>query len=434
MIPRVNRLSGLQYIVSLLKQGYNHTISLLERLPDMSLFRNQIYLAVTLGHFTIDTFASMGPVLVTFFSVSLGLSAAQIGLAIGAFQLTGAATQPLFGWLTDKVGSRWLGPASVAWTLSFLAVSVLLLQQTESFIPFLIPFGLAALGVGAFHPQGAMHAGTSIKNREATATAVFFFCGQTGLATGPFLAGLVLDNIGASGVYLIAFLALPLPLFMAHAMRYVAGHAAPVLQRAADQGTATASSARWGAVVLWITMVGFRSWAYLGTVAFLPKIFQTLGWNATSYGLITGTFWLASGISGVIAGTYADRLGRRQVVFVTTLIGSIAVYFLPLNQGLLAFPVAMLAGGLLGASHSILVVMFQALLPHRKALASGMALGYIFGIGALAAWGNGLLADSWGLIPVIQAGAGLGLIGALLALLLPSTRQVARSQAEQALA
>jgi len=398
----------------------------------MSLFRNQTYLAVTLGHFTIDTFASMGPVLVTFFSVSLGLSASQIGLAIGAFQLTGAATQPLFGWLTDKIGSRWLGPASVAWTLSFLVVAVLLLQQTESFIPFLIPFGLAALGVGAFHPQGAMHAGTSIKNREATATAIFFFCGQTGLATGPFLAGLILDSIGASGIYLIALFALPLPLFMAYAMRYVAGHAAPVLQRAVEQGAAaTTATARWGAVVLWITMVGFRSWAYLGTVAFLPKIFQTAGWNATSYGLITSTFWLASGVSGIIAGTFADRLGRRQVVFVTTLIGSIAVYFLSLNQGLLAFPLAMLAGGLLGASHSILVVMFQALLPGRKALASGMALGYIFGIGALAAWGNGLLADSWGLITVIQMGAGLGLIGALLALLLPSTRRAALSPARE---
>ena len=75
----------------------------------MSLFRQKLYLAAVLGHFTIDVFSSVGPVLVTFLSVPMALTAGQIGLAIGAYQMLAAVTQPLFGWLTDKVGSRWFG-------------------------------------------------------------------------------------------------------------------------------------------------------------------------------------------------------------------------------------------------------------------------------------------------------------------------------------
>jgi FSR family fosmidomycin resistance protein-like MFS transporter len=112
------------------------------------------------------------------------------------------------------------------------------------------------------------------------------------------------------------------------------------------------------------------------------------------------------------------------------LLGSIPLYFLPLSDGWLAFLLAIISGGLLGASHSIIVVIAQALLPGRKAFASGVTLGYMFGVGAVAVWGIGALADIWGLTPVIQMGAVIGIMAALLALLLPSTRVADEVQPE----
>ncbi len=391
----------------------------------MSLFRNQIYLAVTLGHFIIDIFNSMGPVLVTFLSVPMALSAAQIGLAVGLYQLLSAVTQPIFGWLTDKIGSRWLGPGSIAWTIGFLVLAVLL-AQSGNFWLFVIPFSLAAVGSGAFHPQGAMHAATTISGRAATATAIFFLFGQGGLAGGPVLGGLLLDYVGPHAVYALALVTLPVLVFIGYAMRsarssHLSGPVSPG-HMPSLQGV------RWGAIGLLAVMVGLRSWAFLGTVNFLPKIFQDMGWNATGYGLITGTFWMASAIAGVMAGNVADRWGRRQVVFVTMLLGAIPLYFVPLYNGWQAFPLVIISGGLMGASHSILVVIAQALVPGRKAFASGVTLGYLFGVGAVAAWGIGKLADIWSLSPVIQAGAGIGILAALLALALPTTREVPQTQ------
>ena len=398
----------------------------------MSLFSHRIFLAVSLAHLTVDVFSNMGPVLVTFFSRPMDLSATRIGLAIGAYQFIASLTQPFFGWLSDRIGSRWLGTVSVPWTVGCMALAVFVAQTSNNFGLFMIPFSLAAVGSGAFHPQGTVHAGTAVISRAATATAIFFLFGQAGLASGPMLAGLILDTLGPAGIYGAAMLSIPILLFIAASMRQVATPAAnPHVGLTTARLTRT-ESIRWGALALLALLVGLRSWAFLGTASFLPKIFQNMGWAAFSYGSITGIYWLTSGISGVLAGNLADRWGRRQVVFTTLCLGSIPLYFLPLSGGWLAFPLAIISGGLLGASHSIIVVIAQNLLPGRKAFASGVTLGYMFGVGAAAVWGIGALADGWGLTPVIQAGAVIGIMAALLAVVLPATRAAVEGQPEGA--
>ena len=91
----------------------------------------------------------------------------------------------------------------------------------------------------------------------------------------------------------------------------------------------------------------------------------------------------------------------------------------------------MIFGAFGGASHSILVVIAQALLPGRKALASGITLGYIFGMGAFSTWTIGAMADVWGLTPVIQASAVVGVLTAFLALFLPATREATYPEPER---
>ncbi len=396
----------------------------------IALLRNKLFMAVTIGHLVIDIFNSMGSVVVTFLSIPMALSTAQIGLALSSYSLLAAITQPLFGWLADKWGSRWLGPGSVAWTISFMGLAVFMAQTTHSFALFMIPFTLAAIGSGAFHPLATMHSTNAILSQAAMATGMFFLFGQTGLASGPFLGGLILDRVGPAGIYTLAALTIPFIIFMAYAMRHTTLR--PAIRSRHSDISLSPVKVRWGAIALLALIAGLRSWVALGTVNFLPKMFQDMGWDATAYGLITGSYWLASGVTGVMAGSLADRWGRRQVVCVTMLLGSLPIYFLPLNDSWVAFVLAILAGGLTGASHSILVVIAQALLPGRKAFASGVTLGYLFGVGAVAAWVIGTLADIWGLNSVIQAGAGVGVVVALLALFLPSTRETVELQPDGA--
>ena len=388
----------------------------------------RIFAAVSVGHLGIDIFNSMGPVLLAFLKAPLGLSAAQIGLAVGLYQFLAGTTQPAFGWVVDRVGSRFLGPCSVAFNLAFLALAVAAAATTGSFILFLIPFAVAAIASGAFHPLGVMHASTVNVARSATFIAIFFFCGQVGLATGPLLAGLALDRAGLTGIYWLVLVVAPVPLFMAFAMGPRRFHSPPpAAQPEEDQESAVVATPgqrrpiRRGVVALLALVLASRAWAVFGTIAFLPLLLAQQGFSSSAQGLANGLFLLGGAVTAVLAGAWSDRWGRRSVVFLTTLLGSLVLVFLP-GSGNWTFVVALPCGALLGAAHSVLIVMAQSLLPWRRGLASGTALGFLFATGAVATWGIGELADRFDLAAVLQAGAMVGLVSACASLLLPRER------------
>ena len=382
----------------------------------------KIFRAVALGHFGIDTFSSMAPVLVTFLRVPLEMSGAQMGFAVGLQQFLSGATQPLFGWLVDRWGSRLLGPLSVAWTMIFVSLAIVTAPLVRSYGLFVGLLAIGAVGSGAFHPQGTMHAATAIAGRGATTTSIFFFCGQLGLATGPLVAGLLLDRVGPWGIATFGACLLLVPIFMATQMSNSRVNPPPAKLPLPISRT-NAGSLASPVVALLAVVFACRAWLFIGTAAFLPLLFQTKGWSATAQGAVTGAFWLGGGATGVIAGILADRLGRRALVFVTTLLGSVPLFLLPTTEGAGAFVMALLAGALLGAPHSTLMVMAQDILPLRPGLASGLALGFLFACGALSSWAIGGLADRFELIPVLQCGALAGVLAATLSLLLPRSRE-----------
>ena len=94
----------------------------------MKLLGNRQLVIISLGHFVVDVFGNMGSVLLTFFSLPMGLSNAQIGLAASLYTFTASLLQPVFGWMADRHGSRWFGAGGLLWALSFLSLAVILGQ------------------------------------------------------------------------------------------------------------------------------------------------------------------------------------------------------------------------------------------------------------------------------------------------------------------
>ncbi|HMQ34366.1 MAG TPA: MFS transporter, partial [Chloroflexaceae bacterium] len=168
--------------------------------------RNRMFLAVTGGHFAVDVLNSSGAVLLAVLKDPLGLSYAQVGLALTIYTLVGSLSQPLFGWLSDRAQGRTmlLAAVSVVW----MALFYTLVAFAPSWAWLLPVFLLAPLGSGLFHPIGTAAAAKAVPERAASATSIFFFSGQTGLAVGPFLAGALAGSFGAPGLLPLTALAL----------------------------------------------------------------------------------------------------------------------------------------------------------------------------------------------------------------------------------
>ncbi|MFZ5822596.1 MAG: MFS transporter, partial [Chloroflexota bacterium] len=74
----------------------------------MTLLLDPLFSSVAFGHMIVDVLNGMRPVLLTYWAVQLGLSNASLALVSTVYVWVASLSQPLFGWLTDRLGStRW---------------------------------------------------------------------------------------------------------------------------------------------------------------------------------------------------------------------------------------------------------------------------------------------------------------------------------------
>jgi FSR family fosmidomycin resistance protein-like MFS transporter len=282
---------------------------------------------------------------------------------------------------------------------------------------------LASLGSAAFHPAGTSQATlrgrTHFAGRETSAAAYFFVFGQMGLLFGPVVSGPVLEKYHLAGMVPFALLALPVALYAARELRWPA-----LLEmeekpqpRALDRGRSTR---RLNLVlVLFALLAAFQSWSQQNIITFIPKYLSDLGQSPAIYGLIAATFMGGSAIGNLLGGSLADRYGKRRIAFACLALASLPLYLISaVGWSPWLFLLVPLAGALSGATHPIIVVQAQRIIPGGMAMASGLILGFMFTSGAIGTFLSGPLADLWGFPLLFQITAGISLSAAFFALVL----------------
>ncbi len=388
----------------------------------MTLLLDPLFSSVALGHLIVDVLNGMRPVLLTYWAVQLGLSNASLALVSTVYVWVASLSQPLFGWLTDRLGStRWTAAGGVLWLGTFFALALFLPPQMG--IACLL---LASLGSGAFHPAGASQASMrgcqGLAQQETTAAAWFFMFGQTGYFFGPILGGPLLDRFGAVGLLLPALAALPLGLNTAGQLRKENRPSSVASQTGEDGQGLSVRRSFWLALA---SVAALQAWAQQNMITFLPKYLHDLGQPAAVYGLIAGLFMGGSALGNVVGGNLADRFGKQRVAAAMLAVAAPVLFlFSLLGWSRWIYVLVPLAGLLTGAVHSIIVVLAQRTLPAGSGLASGLILGFMFSAGALGTLLSGPLADAQGFPPVFQMTAGLTLAASLFTSLLAPTRSL----------
>lgn len=168
--------------------------------------KHRLYTAIVSQHFVIDMFNGVAGVILAALALPLAISNAQVGLTLTLYALTGALTQPFFGWLADRLPDHAKGlrptpllltAVAVIWMAGMYIGVALLAGSWPMLLVFLV---LGALGSGLFHPIGTSQAANSYHGSINTGTAMFFFIGQMGFAVGPFLGGVLFTMFGQGGI------------------------------------------------------------------------------------------------------------------------------------------------------------------------------------------------------------------------------------------
>lgn len=375
----------------------------------MSIFLDSIFSSIALSHFMVDTFNASRPVLLTY----LGLSEWEIALFSTIYIWTSALTQPFFGWISDRTGPRWLAAGGVLWMTIFYSAALLI--PGKAGLACLI---IAALGSSSFHPVGAVQATLRgrdlLKGRETTSASLFFMAGQLGHFMGPIITGFILASYKIPGMLIVPIVSIPIGLSLLRHLRENHPHPKP------SQATHT-NRAQAGLVFILVLafVAAMQSWAQANMVNLIPKYIKDLGLGATIYGSMAGLFMGGSALGNVLGGHFGDKYPKRFVAAGVLFFSALPIYLVSLiGWSWWLYLLVPLAGALTGAVHSIMVVFAQRIIPGGMALASGLALGFIFSSGALGLLYTGHLAELYGFPFVLTLTTGMVLAAAPLALLL----------------
>jgi MFS family permease len=235
--------------------------------------------------------------------------------------------------------------------------------------------------------------------------------GQLGNFAGPILAGIMLQLMGRPGFLVLPVIALSA---LVSSWQWIDDNlqrqrCADDAQPAAVQQQATQAAAPRRreptsmlnalSLSLIIIVTGTVS---LTTTNFVPKLFTELGLPEAQVGVLTGLLMLGSAAGGIIGGIWADRMGGRRVIALSMLAAVLPIYFYIPVEGIGRFLLLTAAGFFLGMSHSILILRAQSLFPGRRAMASGLALGFMFFAGSVGSYATGFIADIIGLATALQ--------------------------------
>ncbi|NLG51408.1 MAG: MFS transporter, partial [Chloroflexi bacterium] len=215
-------------------------------------------LGVSIGHAAHDTWYGVAPILLAALSNQMQLSNSEIGLVLLLYQAVSSLTQPFFGRLSERVGGRSMGVAAILWTT--LMFSGVLFAPSKVLLAVFI--GLAGLGSGAWHPQGAVAATVAGGLRwGATSASIFFLGGTLGSAVlGAALGGWLLGAFGRPSLLVISAITASVALFVVRAM--VPRQITPALKTAEAAPTASNGNGKrafWIILVLLLASTAFRS-------------------------------------------------------------------------------------------------------------------------------------------------------------------------------
>jgi MFS transporter, FSR family, fosmidomycin resistance protein len=383
--------------------------------------RNRNLLTLMLGHLTVDSYVGVIPVLYPILIGRFQLSLATVGLVSLAYSGMAAISQPLFGVIADRFGTRLTGVA-LAWT----ALTFALIGFVPSFPLLLVVACASGLGSGAFHPFGALDVRALLPAwRRSFGMSVYVTAGTVGVAIGPLVGIVLFGTLGIRGTGLLVIPGVAAGSYLLWRMRSAVSLAAHPPRTAVQQAVPVF------ALAMVIGVMMSRSWTVGVFQAFTPTWYAQLGYGPAFYGPLITTFVLASAVGTVGCGTLADRYGRRTVILGTLVLSAPAIFLYTMFPGPWAFASAILIGFLAASTAPLMLLMAQQLMASRAGLASGLVMGLGFVTGAIGVPINGAIADRIGLQKSLMTHVILVLATIVIAWFLPGEDEMERHAVRQ---
>ena len=373
-------------------------------------------------HLLNDSIQAVVPAMFPILADSLGFNFTQLGLIAFAVNMTASVIQPVIGAFSDKHPMPKLLPIG----LSFSLLGMLGLALAPSYSIILLSVMLLGIGSATFHPEASKVAHMASGLKKGFGQSVFQVGGNAGQSLAPLITALILvplGQIGAIWFTLVAFLAVMILIYIS---KWYGGQLAIDSKRninIAEKPHVVGKSIKI-AFALLVFLVFIRQFYHAAiTNYFAFHLIDTYGLNIDEAQVYIFLFLAAGAVGTFLGGPLADKIGMKNVLFLSMVAAAPLCIWLPYAGRGLSMVLLTIIGFILLCSFSVSVIYAHELLPGRIGMVSGMIIGLSFGLGAIGSIVLGWLGDQIGISTTLLYASFLPLIGALTAWL-PNEKKI----------
>jgi FSR family fosmidomycin resistance protein-like MFS transporter len=376
-------------------------------------FQKDRALPILAAHFFHDIYtASVAPLLpVLIEKLSLSLTAAG---SLNAIMQLPALLNPFIGYMADKVSVRYfviLAPAVTATLVSMIGVA-------PNYISIAILLFAAGVSTASFHaPAPAMIARVSGR-RVGLGMSLFMASGEMGYTIGPLLAVWAVSAWTLEGFWRLMFLGWATSLILYGRLRKVSARP----EKPGSLRLILPELPRLFAPLIILNL--FRNPLVESITTYLPTYLTARG-----AGLWVGGSSLSlvdfAGVAGALTiGVMSDRLGRKKVLFISSLVTTLLALLFLRVQGWLMFPLLFALGFTSFSAMPVMLAIVQDQFPSNRAVANGLYMAVIFLIRPLGTLAVGFVGDRLGLSTAFGYAAAISFFTLPAILALPEPRPV----------
>lgn len=372
-------------------------------------------ITISSGHAVHDTYTAFLPPLLPLFIATLSLSKTEAGL-LSVFTQAPSLIQPVIGHMADRTSRHslfFLAPALTAALMS-------LLGMVSSYAMLALLLTLVGISSAAFHAVAPAIAGKLSGGSLGRGMSFWMVGGELGRALGPIIVVSALRIMTLEKLPWMMVLGLAFSFILFIRLKDVHTHTHHV-----TRGLPLKPALRRMRPVV-MPLVGyilFRSFMMAALMIYLPTFLTEEGTDLWLAGASLSVLEVAGIVGALLGGSVSDRLGRRIVLLIFTLLTPIFMFVLLASKGWVQFPILLVLGLGLLSTTPVIMALVQESFPENRALANGiyMSLSFVIRSGGVVLLG--VMGDFVGLRQAFTASAFVMFLSVPFIFMLPNGRK-----------
>jgi FSR family fosmidomycin resistance protein-like MFS transporter len=360
---------------------------------------------IAFSHFVHDIYSAFLAPILPLLIEKLSLSYSMAGLLILLLRIP-AIISPWIGLLTERISTRYF----VIFAPSVTALAMSSVGLTNNYFVLCSILFLAGLSSAIYHVPSPVMIKNLSGNRVGTGMSFYMFGGELARTIGPLIILTAISLWGLEGSFKVIFIGI-----IATILLFIQIKDIPVRIKSNNNNKPPTLleviKLRKEIFIISGALVLSKSFMILALTSYLPIYMTNKGASLWLAGVALSVIELSGAAGTFLSGSLSDKIGRRNMLFITTLLAPVFMLIFVFSKGWLLFPILIILGLLVFAVSPVVMAYVLENEKEYPATANSIFMALNFGVGSIVALFIGFLGDSIDLDMTYISTALLSLVG-----------------------